>query len=88
MAYDESEDPEELLKFYDFEPLGDEVMTHTDDRNDLILESGTKLGNRQFMKYYKQRTRKPLSAPESVVSIVSTSKSPNSILPNTSNPTF
>ncbi|CAO3702375.1 unnamed protein product [Rhizopus stolonifer] len=66
MAYDESEDPEELLKFYDFEPLGDEVMTHTDDKNDLVLESGTKLGNRQFMKYYKQRTRKPLSTPESV----------------------
>ncbi|KAG1237428.1 hypothetical protein G6F35_000620 [Rhizopus arrhizus] len=63
MAYDESEDPEELLKFYDFEPLGDEVATHMDENQDLVLlNTGTRLGHRQFMRYYKQRPRKPSTA--------------------------
>ncbi|KAI9271447.1 non-SMC mitotic condensation complex subunit 1 [Sporodiniella umbellata] len=68
MAYDESEDPEDLLKFYDFMPLGEGVTTHTDDKNDLILEDGTKLGNRQFMRYYRQRTRR-LSSSSSTAEI-------------------
>ncbi|KAG1466572.1 hypothetical protein G6F46_001823 [Rhizopus delemar] len=63
MAYDESEDPEELLKFYYFEPLGDEVATHMDENQDLVLlNTGTRLGHRQFMRYYKQRPRKPSTA--------------------------
>ncbi|KAL7326290.1 zinc finger protein reh1, variant 2 [Mucor circinelloides] len=65
MAYDESEDPEQLLKFYDFgvedeaEPMDvDEDKANSDE---LVLESGVKLGHRKFLKYYKRnQARKTL----------------------------
>ncbi|CAO3655425.1 unnamed protein product [Mucor hiemalis] len=70
MAYDESEDPEQLLKYYNF---GVEEETSMDVDSDtihqdheLVLENGAKLGHRKFMKYYKRHAaRKPLSAPVS-----------------------
>lgn len=69
MAYDESEDPEELLKYYNFEPLGDQVLTQTDENNELVLESGVKLGHRQFMKHYKQRVRRTTPSQEVVADV-------------------
>lgn len=69
MAYDESEDPEELLKYYNFEPLGDQVLTQTDENNELVLESGIKLGHRQFMKHYKQRVRRTIPSQEVVADV-------------------
>ncbi|KAI8083391.1 C2H2 type zinc-finger-domain-containing protein [Gilbertella persicaria] len=70
MAYDESEDPEELLQFYNFGNMSEQdfeaatIDTDTTPEDELILESGERLGHRRFMRYYKQNmTRKPL--PES-----------------------
>ncbi|KAI8888315.1 hypothetical protein K501DRAFT_320903 [Backusella circina FSU 941] len=57
MAYDESEDPEQLLKFYDFGTQEDGMDIDVADKggdNELVLESGVKLGNRKFAKFYKQ----------------------------------
>lgn len=71
MAYDESEDPEQLLKYYDF-GLEDSMDvdkndTTQQDDDELVLENGSKLGHRKFMKYYKRNTaRRPLSPPKSV----------------------
>ncbi|KAL9537167.1 hypothetical protein MBANPS3_012020 [Mucor bainieri] len=65
MAYDESEDPEQLLKFYDFgiedeaEPM--DVDEDKPNSNELVLENGVKLGHRKFLKYYKRnQARKTL----------------------------
>ncbi|CEG80213.1 hypothetical protein RMATCC62417_14582 [Rhizopus microsporus] len=69
MAYDESEDPEELLKYYNFEPLGDQVLTQADENNELVLESGIKLGHRQFMKHYKQRVRRTTPSQQVVADV-------------------
>ncbi|KAI8644359.1 C2H2 type zinc-finger-domain-containing protein [Parasitella parasitica] len=68
MAYDESEDPEQLLKFYDFD-IENIEPADADGGNanqyELVLENGVKLGHRKFLKYYrKNQARKPLVAPE------------------------
>ncbi|KAI9469694.1 MAG: C2H2 type zinc-finger-domain-containing protein [Benjaminiella poitrasii] len=69
MAYDESENPDDLLRFYnfgtmseqDFEAAIADPITNEDD--ELVLDSGERIGHRRFMRYYKQRIRKP-SSPE------------------------
>jgi pre-60S factor REI1 len=55
MAYDESEDPEQLLKYYDF-GIEDTMDVHTENMNEdkLVLQSGIKLGHRKFLKDYKK----------------------------------
>ncbi|KAL0144682.1 C2H2-type zinc finger transcription factor [Mucor lusitanicus] len=64
MAYDESENPEHLLKFYDFGTMSQEdfeaatVDTVSNEDDELILESGQRLGHRRFMRYYKQSVRR------------------------------
>lgn len=65
MAYDESEDPEQLLKFYDFgiedeaEPMDvDKDKANTDE---FVLENGVKLGHRKFLKYYKRNQARKVS---------------------------
>lgn len=65
MAYDESEDPEDLLKFYNFGSMSEQdfeaaiVDTETTPDDEIRLESGERLGHRRFMRYYKQKLRKP-----------------------------
>jgi pre-60S factor REI1 len=56
MAYDESEDPEQLLKYYDFdiEELMDVDTAEKLNGNELVLQSGIKLGHRKFLKDYKK----------------------------------
>lgn len=60
MAYDESENPEDLLRYYDFGNLEDLSSTTTapenvdDKHKELILPSGSRVGHRRFLKYYKQ----------------------------------
>ncbi|KAG2201445.1 hypothetical protein INT47_001494 [Mucor saturninus] len=65
MAYDESEDPEQLLKFYDF-GFEEEQETIDMDGNadELVLESGVKLGHRKFLKYYKRHAARKTLLPE------------------------
>ncbi|CAO3613116.1 unnamed protein product [Mucor fragilis] len=64
MAYDESESPEDLLKFYNFGTMSEEdfeaatVDTVPNQDDELILESGERLGHRRFMRYYKQNVRR------------------------------
>lgn len=64
MAYDESENPEDLLKFYNFGTMSEEdfeaatVDTVSNQDDELILESGERLGHRRFMRYYKQNVRR------------------------------
>ncbi|KAI9306088.1 C2H2 type zinc-finger-domain-containing protein [Cunninghamella echinulata] len=63
MAYDDSEDPEALLQFYDFGPIDLDSIEHEDktllnDDNELLLENGTKVGHRQRLRYFKQRLRR------------------------------
>lgn len=66
MAYDESENPEDLLRFYnfgtmseqDFEAATVEVDTIANEEDELVLESGEILGHRRFMRYYKQKFRR------------------------------
>ncbi|KAI7898748.1 C2H2 type zinc-finger-domain-containing protein [Cokeromyces recurvatus] len=53
MAYDESEDPEELLKYYHFDFTEVNPMD-IDKDHELALENGLKLGHRKFLKYYKR----------------------------------
>jgi pre-60S factor REI1 len=69
MAYDESEDPEELLKYYDFEVNNDDMDVDSEDKspqeNELVLQSGVKLGHRKFMKYYKRNAARKTLVPES-----------------------
>ncbi|KAI9481600.1 MAG: C2H2 type zinc-finger-domain-containing protein [Benjaminiella poitrasii] len=69
MAYDESEDPEKLLKFYDFGLTEDameiiEESTSTSN-NELVLENGLKLGHRKFLKDYKKNQTRKTLVPES-----------------------
>lgn len=70
MAYDESEDPEQFLKFYDFgtnsleEGMDLDVKDEAEDQ--LVLDNGMKLGHRKFLRYYKRnQTRKTLVPAES-----------------------
>ncbi|KAI8393587.1 C2H2 type zinc-finger-domain-containing protein [Radiomyces spectabilis] len=61
MAYDESEDPDALLRFYDFGPidLDDESDTAFNVKDaELILNNGARLGHRNDLRYFKQRLRK------------------------------
>lgn len=64
MAYDETEDPEDLLKFYNFGTMTEEdfeaaiVDTETTQDDELVLESGGRVGHRRFMRYYKQKLRR------------------------------
>ncbi|GAA5812803.1 hypothetical protein MFLAVUS_006261 [Mucor flavus] len=70
MAYDESENPEELLKYYNFGTMSEQdfeaatVDTVSNEEDELVLESGERLGNRRFMKYYKQKLRRSSSSSE------------------------
>ncbi|CEP14792.1 hypothetical protein [Parasitella parasitica] len=64
MAYDESENPEDLLKFYNFGAMSEEdfeaatVDTVSNQDDELILESGERLGHRRFMRFYRQNPRR------------------------------
>lgn len=58
MAYDDSEDPAELLHFYDFEPLQEAAHTTVSSSNELVLQSGHRLGHRHDLKFFKQRLRR------------------------------
>lgn len=62
MAYDESEDPEQLLKYYDFG--AEEEAMDIDGKDELVLESGAKLGHRKFLKYYKRNAARKTLLPE------------------------
>ncbi|KAI8140054.1 hypothetical protein BJV82DRAFT_581624 [Fennellomyces sp. T-0311] len=54
MAYDESEDPDELLKYYDFGDLDtSSSATWVDNMNELVLENGTRVGHRRFLKHHR-----------------------------------
>lgn len=67
MAYDESEEPEQLLKYYDFgSEEGQEVMDVDGKEDELVLESGAKLGHRKFLKYYKRHATRKTLLPEMV----------------------
>ncbi|KAI8140583.1 C2H2 type zinc-finger-domain-containing protein [Fennellomyces sp. T-0311] len=57
MAYDDTEDPEDLLNYYDFEPL-QERTSAVPTEDELVLENGTRLGHRQNVRFFKQRLRK------------------------------
>lgn len=65
MAYDESENPEDLLRFYNFGTMSEQdfeaatVDTVSNEEDELVLVSGERLGHRRFMKYYKQKVRRP-----------------------------
>lgn len=64
MAYDESENPQDLLRFYnfgsmseqDFEAATVDVTPNVED--ELVLESGNRLGHRRFIRYYRQNLRR------------------------------
>ncbi|KAI8976821.1 non-SMC mitotic condensation complex subunit 1 [Pilobolus umbonatus] len=64
MAYDDSEDPEELLRYYNFGTMSEQdfeaaiVDTTTNESDELILDSGNRVCHRKFMKYYKQKIRR------------------------------
>ena len=60
MAYDESEDPEELLKYYDFGDLDDNNNISSTDHfsnNELILDNGLRVSHRRFLKINKHHHR-------------------------------
>jgi pre-60S factor REI1 len=65
MAYDETEDPEALLRFYNFGSMSEQDFeaatadTTLNNNDELILASGERLGHRRFMRYFKQRLRRP-----------------------------
>ncbi|KAI8359919.1 C2H2 type zinc-finger-domain-containing protein [Choanephora cucurbitarum] len=65
MAYDESENPEDLLNFYNFGHMSEEdfeaatIDTNPTPEDELVLASGERLGHRRFMRYYKQKVRRP-----------------------------
>ncbi|ORZ17978.1 C2H2 type zinc-finger-domain-containing protein [Absidia repens] len=69
MAYDDSEDPQALLEFYDFGPIDmnaldshdDMVLRGADGNLELSLENGTRIGQRQRLRYFKQRLRRTVS---------------------------
>ena len=58
MAYDDTEDPAELLNFYDFEPLQEVTNPTVSSSNELVLQSGHRLGHRHDLKFFKQRLRR------------------------------
>ncbi|KAI9321915.1 C2H2 type zinc-finger-domain-containing protein [Dichotomocladium elegans] len=58
MAYDDSEDPVKLLEYYDFEPLQEIEEPVVSSVQELVLNSGVRLGHRKDMKIFKQRLRK------------------------------
>ncbi|KAF7729653.1 hypothetical protein EC973_004026 [Apophysomyces ossiformis] len=62
MAYDDSEDPDQLLRFYDFEPLEEEdgvtEKGATANGSELVLENGARLGHRRDLRLFKQRLSK------------------------------
>ncbi|CAO3624949.1 unnamed protein product [Cunninghamella blakesleeana] len=63
MAYDDSEDPEILLQFYDFGPIDldsfePEDKSFINDDDELLLENGARIGHRQRLRYFKQRLRR------------------------------
>ena len=63
MAYDDSEDPEDLLTYFDFEPLQEITpATTTSDETELVLENGIRLGHRQNVRFFRQRLRKNVSS--------------------------
>lgn len=62
MAYDETEDPEELLKYYDFGLSNEDLAepnagnnTVAMDTDELVLQNGLRVGHRKFLKQYKQQ---------------------------------
>lgn len=58
MAYDETEDPDELLKYYDFGDLSAEpVAKTTNGDQEIVLPNGTQIGHRRLWYQYRQRTR-------------------------------
>jgi pre-60S factor REI1 len=64
MAYDESENPEDLLRFYNFGTMSEQdfeaatVDTITNEDDELVLQNGERVGHRRFMRYYKQHLRR------------------------------
>jgi pre-60S factor REI1 len=69
MAYDDTEDPEALLQFYDFGPIDMDALmdSHDNDQDDMVLlngnterllDNGTRIGQRQKLRYFKQRLRR------------------------------
>ncbi|KAI9013820.1 C2H2 type zinc-finger-domain-containing protein [Phycomyces nitens] len=75
MAYDDTEDPEQLLAFYDFGPFDEESLSEPDQQFEhqgsdaLILANGTRIGHRKFMKYFKQHHAYTPPAEEEVKAI-------------------
>ncbi|KAI8380407.1 C2H2 type zinc-finger-domain-containing protein [Blakeslea trispora] len=78
MAYDESEDPEELLQFYDFGLMSEQdfeaamIDTTPTSEDEILLASGERVGHRRFMRHYKQKTRKPLESTRNPSSLLIT----------------
>lgn len=70
MAYDESENPEDLLRFYNFGTMSEKdfeaatVDTVSNEDDELVLGTGERLGHRRFMRYYKQKLRRPSTEEE------------------------
>lgn len=66
MAYDDSEDPEALLQFYDFGPIDifaldsmeEDGLVLLNDNTERLLGNGTRIGHRRKLRYFKQRLRK------------------------------
>ncbi|SAL97529.1 hypothetical protein [Absidia glauca] len=66
MAYDDSEDPEALLRFYDFGPIDsfaldsmeEDGLVLLNDNTERLLGNGTRIGHRRKLRYFKQRLRK------------------------------
>lgn len=56
MAYDDTEDPEALLKYYDFGTDTSDTEAASETKNgELQLQSGIRLSNRHFLKSYKRQ---------------------------------
>ncbi|KAI8342934.1 C2H2 type zinc-finger-domain-containing protein [Chlamydoabsidia padenii] len=57
MAYDDTEDVDTLLQYYDFDiQTSDNESMHATTRNgELMLQNGTRLGNRHLAKFYRQQ---------------------------------
>lgn len=70
MAYDESENPEDLLRFYNFGSMSEQdfeaatVDTATNEDDELVLQTGERVGHRRFMRYYKQHVRRSSQSEE------------------------
>ncbi|ORZ24281.1 C2H2 type zinc-finger-domain-containing protein [Absidia repens] len=63
MAYDESEDVDALLQYYDFGTMTDDdsneaiVDTEKSQNGELVLQNGIRLGNRRLLKHYRRKQR-------------------------------